>query len=178
MRANSFKPYNAEGKQLDLLSIMTGKDSGELNAFVRKERGENAGKLIPVRICFKKKDKDALDSTRKKMKRKESKKQTTISESTYAFNEYIVLCTSLDRTITAEEVIELYRYTNNTAERAIRCARVKEKVSGCFRTKSGADDFACVLSFISSAALHGVSSFDAIVAAFRGNAVGALFGVD
>jgi len=69
-------------------------------------------------------------------------------------------------------------YTNNTAERAIRCARVKEKVSGCFRTKSGADDFACVLSFISSAALHGVSSFDAIVAAFRGNAVGALFGVD
>ena len=69
-------------------------------------------------------------------------------------------------------------YTNNTAERAIRCARVKEKVSGCFRTKSGADDFACVLSFISSAALHGVSSFDAIVAAFRGGAVGVLFGVD
>lgn len=69
-------------------------------------------------------------------------------------------------------------YTNNTAERAIRCARVKEKVSGCFRTKSGADDFARVLSFTSSAALHGVSSFDAIVAAFRGNAVGALFGVD
>ena len=90
---------------------MTGKDSGELNAFVRKERGENAGKLIPVRICFKKKDADALDSTRKKMKRKESKKQTTISDSTYAFNEYIVLCTSLDRTIiTAEEVVELYRY--------------------------------------------------------------------
>ena len=69
-------------------------------------------------------------------------------------------------------------YTNNTAERAIRCARVKEKVSGCFRTKSGADDFARVLSFISSAALHGVSSFDAIVAAFQGDAVRALFGVD
>ena len=69
-------------------------------------------------------------------------------------------------------------YTNNTAERAIRCARVKEKVSGCFRTKSGADDFALVLSFISSAALHGVSSFDAIIAAFRGMADGVLFGGD
>ena len=69
-------------------------------------------------------------------------------------------------------------YTNNTAEQAIRCARVKEKVSGCFRTKSGADDFARVLSFSSSAALHGVSSFDAIVAAFRGEAHGVLFGVD
>lgn len=69
-------------------------------------------------------------------------------------------------------------YTNNTAERAIRCARVKEKVSGCFRTKSGADDFARVLSFTSSAALHGVSSFDAIVAAFQGGADGVLFWVD
>ena len=69
-------------------------------------------------------------------------------------------------------------YTNNIAEQAIRCARVKEKVSGCFRTKSGADDFAKILSFVSTAALHGVSCFDAIVAAFQGNAVGALFGVD
>ena len=69
-------------------------------------------------------------------------------------------------------------YTNNTAEQAIRCARVKEKLSGCFRTKSGADDFARVLSFISSAALHGVSSFDAIVAAFQGMADSVLFGVD
>lgn len=110
MRANSFKPYSAEGIQLDLLSIMRGKESGELNAFVRKERGENAGQLIPVRICFKKKDKDALDSTKKKMKRKESKKQMSISTSTYTFNEYLVVCTSLDETITAEEIIELYRY--------------------------------------------------------------------
>ena len=76
-------------------------------------------------------------------------------------------------------------YTNNTAETAtefpataIRSARVKEKVFGCFRTKSGIDDFACVLSLISSAALHGVSPVDAIVASFRGNAVGVLFCVD
>lgn len=52
-------------------------------------------------------------------------------------------------------------YTNNDAERAIRFARVKEKVSGCFRTKEGADHFACVLSFISTAVAHGVSCFDA-----------------
>ena len=76
-------------------------------------------------------------------------------------------------------------YTNNTAETAtefpatvICSVRVKEKVFGCFRTKSGADDFACVLSFISSAAFHGVSPVDAIVASFRGNAVGVLFCVD
>ena len=110
MRANSFKPYNSEGKQLELLTFMAGKEHGELNAFVRKERGENAGKLIPVRICFKKKDKEAMDSTRKKMKRIESKKQTSISKATYAFNEYIVVCTSLNSSITDSEIIELYRY--------------------------------------------------------------------
>lgn len=52
-------------------------------------------------------------------------------------------------------------FTNNDAERAIRFARMKEKVSGCFRTKKGADQFACMLSFISTAVAHGVSSFDA-----------------
>ena len=51
-----------------------------------------------------------MDSTRKKMKRKESKKQTTISPSAYKFNEYIVMATSLDSSISYKEIIELYRF--------------------------------------------------------------------
>ena len=47
----------------DRAAIPQDQDHGERK---QKERGENAGKLIPVRICFKKKDADALDSTRKK----------------------------------------------------------------------------------------------------------------
>ena len=50
-------------------------------------------------------------------------------------------------------------YTNNDAEQAIRFARVKEKVSGCFRTEEGAEGFARLLSFISTAVRHGISSF-------------------
>ena len=61
-------------------------------------------------------------------------------------------------------------FTNNTAERAIRWAKVKDKVSGCFRSKAGADDFAAVLSYVSTAALHGLSSFDALKSLFSGNA--------
>ena len=110
MRVNSFKPYDADGKQIDLLPFMQGKDVGELNAYARKERGENAGKLYPVRICFKKKPDDLIDSTRKKMKRKESKKQFTISPETYTFNEYMVVTTSLDSNFTVDEIIDLYRY--------------------------------------------------------------------
>ena len=110
MRANSFKPLNAKGKKLDLLSFMDGKDSGELFAFVKHVNDEKIEKLIPVRICFQKKDQHALDATRKNMKRKESKKQITISAATYKFNEYVVVVTSLDESITAKEIIELYRY--------------------------------------------------------------------
>ena len=60
-------------------------------------------------------------------------------------------------------------FTNNTAEQAIRFVRVKEKVSGCFRTKRGADDFALIMSFVSTASLHGVSCFDALKSALEGN---------
>jgi len=110
MRINSFIPYDADGKQIDLLSFIQGKDSGELNAYARKERGENAGKLYPVRICFQKKPNDKIDSTRKKMKRKESKKQFKYNANTYVFNEYMVVSTSLGSTFSVEEIIELYQY--------------------------------------------------------------------
>ena len=62
-------------------------------------------------------------------------------------------------------------YTNNAAEQAIRFARVKEKVSGCFRTEKGAEQFARVLSFISTAVRHGTSSFDACLSLRNGNAI-------
>ena len=62
-------------------------------------------------------------------------------------------------------------YTNNAAEQAIRFARVKEKVSGCFRTEKGAEQFARVLSFISTAVRHGISSFDACLSLHNGTAL-------
>lgn len=110
MRINSFRPYDVNGNQMDLLSYMRGTESGELYVYARKERGENAGKLYPVRICFKKKTAGAIESTRKKMKRKESKKQAKIATDTFAFNEYLVVATSLGSDYMADEILDLYRY--------------------------------------------------------------------
>ena len=64
----------------------------------------------------------------------------------------------------------LVPFTNNTAERAIRWAKLKDKVSGCFRSKAGAHQFTAVLSFVSTAALHGLSSFDALLSVFSDTA--------
>ncbi len=61
-------------------------------------------------------------------------------------------------------------FDNNQAERDVRNVKTKTKVSGCFRTESGAQDYLDIMSYISTGRKHGVSAYDALTAAFAGNA--------
>ena len=62
-------------------------------------------------------------------------------------------------------------FTNNEAERSIRFSKVKLKVSGCFRTLSGAEDYASIMSYISTASKHGINYFGAVKTALNGGAL-------
>jgi transposase len=52
---------------------------------------------------------------------------------------------------------------NNGCERDIRMAKLRQKVSGCLRTLTGARQFCAIRSYLSTAAKHGLSFFDALV---------------
>jgi transposase len=60
-------------------------------------------------------------------------------------------------------------FDNNLVERDIRMMKLKQKISGCFRSKEGADYFCRIRSYISTAKKQGYNIFDAILAAFNGN---------
>jgi transposase len=52
---------------------------------------------------------------------------------------------------------------NNGSERDIRMIKLRQKVSGCLRTLTGAEQFCAIRSYLSTAAKHGRNFFDTLV---------------
>jgi transposase len=60
-------------------------------------------------------------------------------------------------------------FTNNQAERDLRMLKVKQKISGTFRSRAGGNAFCRIRGYLSTACKNACSAFDAIVMAFNGN---------
>ena len=60
-------------------------------------------------------------------------------------------------------------FTNNQAERDIRCVKIKMKVSGSFRTTQGANAYARIQSVISTLRKQDIDVFGSLCALFSQN---------
>ena len=61
-------------------------------------------------------------------------------------------------------------FTNNRAERDLRMSKVKQKVSGCFRTRKYAEAYCRISSYLQSMAYQGYNPLVAIQIALAGRA--------
>jgi len=59
---------------------------------------------------------------------------------------------------------------NNGSERDIRMIKLRQKVSGCLRTLTGAQQFCTIRSYLSTAAKHGRATFETLVMLAEGRA--------
>jgi transposase len=62
-------------------------------------------------------------------------------------------------------------FTNNLAEQALRMSKVRQKVSGCFRTDEGARTFFAIRSYLQTMRKQRVNLFDCLVSVFESNPI-------
>lgn len=62
-------------------------------------------------------------------------------------------------------------FTNNVGERAMRMPKVKQKISGCFRTLAGAEHFCVIRSCLDTLRKQGHGMLTVLQRAFAGNLI-------
>jgi hypothetical protein len=107
-RTKAFNVYDENGTKLELIDCFKGMKPMESTSVYGCYYHE--GKRHRVRIVAMRKDDEAVEKTKQRMKKKIRKQRgKQPSAEALLFNEYIVVATSLDDTYTDNQILELYR---------------------------------------------------------------------
>jgi transposase len=60
-------------------------------------------------------------------------------------------------------------FDNNQAERDLRMVKLQQKISGCWRTPTGAEAFLALRSYLSTARKHGMNPLAVLRQLFQGH---------
>jgi len=60
-------------------------------------------------------------------------------------------------------------FSNNVAEQAVRMPKVKQKISGGFRTQAGLETFCTIRSYLATLHKQGANLFQALTLTFQGS---------
>jgi transposase len=108
MRKNSFKTIDKIGKVVNLYEKFKHLKEGEV-AEVQAYATNKSGEIIAVRICAKRKTQRQIDKAWDKIDKIAKSHKYTPTDEAKAFNEFIIVVTSLPKKITTKQVLETYR---------------------------------------------------------------------
>jgi transposase len=131
----------------------------EINALVNESGGKLSKKKIKkyqkmYRRILKAADKECPENE----KQRAQSKSRNLIERLIAFEEETL------RFMVEEQT----PFTNNQGERDLRMNKVQQKISGCFRTERGAEDFCLIRSYLSTCRKRGIHPMEALRALFTG----------
>ena len=108
LRKNCFKMYDSSNEAVDLLKRLRAL-KGEDTMDIKVNAIGNDKQRVGMRVCAMYKSEEAIAVAQKRMKRFASKRQKTLSDHAMEFNEYIIVVSNLPDTISAAQILELYR---------------------------------------------------------------------
>ena len=97
------------GQEVCLLSKLKKLKIGQIGDWTFDIKRKKDIQSLKVRVCALKKTKDQAEKAIKSYKRLASKRQTHVSTEVVELQEYVIIVTSIEQNISAENILELYR---------------------------------------------------------------------
>jgi len=108
MKNKAFKLYNKDKQEIHLLDALkkaTEEDATDVEVYIKNAKKE----FVRLRVCAIKKTPEQIERSRRHINKNDVRKGQTTSEETKQVNDYIVVITSVSETISAIEILSLYR---------------------------------------------------------------------